>query len=51
MILVFLLGRPVAYGDVWDRMSVSERRYACLIDPIVALGGSCLMMLLARWAS
>ena len=38
--------RPAAFGDVWDRMTDSERRSARRSDIFVGLGGALLFYLL-----
>jgi hypothetical protein len=41
--------RPWAYGDVWDRMSPQQRRFAFWTDIAVALAGAALLYGLASW--
>lgn len=40
--------RPWAFGDVWDRMTAKQRRFAFWTDILVGFGGAGLMYLLAR---
>jgi hypothetical protein len=42
-------GRPHAYGDVWDAMTLRERRWAFWSDILVGSLGAGLIYLLGGW--
>lgn len=43
--------RPGAYGDVWDKMSPSERRWAFFSDIAVALLGAAVIFAIYAFKS
>lgn len=43
--------RPWAFGDVWDRMTPRQRRFAAWTDILVGVGGTLLVYLVVSWWS
>lgn len=41
--------RPGAFGDIWDRMSPAERRWALWSDVVIGIFGALLVYLVVRY--